>query len=200
MPVQRAVRMLAWVVSGAALWGCTPSPEKLCKEYVEKRNKDWPEAPGVEKACVKELTSVKEKSPDGWGCVVGAVEKQSSIEEVATVLKGCRSQYKVEGDTPAFAGLGFEESGAWADAKPKKLDAAMCREGAWGIAVKKRSFGMLLVANQFQDHVKELEKACKENGDNADYARMFACLRRVDKRDDLLKCGEDSQANAKGGR
>ncbi len=200
MSVQCAVRVLAWVVSGAALLGCTPSPEKLCKEYVEKRNKDWPEAPGVEKTCVKELTSVKEKAPDGWGCFAGAIEKQSSIEEVATVLKSCRSQYKAEEGALAFAGLGFEESGAWADAKPKKLDAAMCREGAWGISVKKRSFGMLLVGNQFQDHVKELEKACKENGDNEEYARMFACLRRVQSKADILPCGDASQARAKGGR
>lgn len=200
MSVKGTFRLLAWVVCGVALWGCKPSPEKLCKEYVEKRNKDWPEAPGVEKACVKELSAVKDKSAEGWGCVAGAIEKQTSIDEVATVLKSCRSQYKMEDDTPAFAGLGFEESGAWADSKPKKLDAAMCREGAWGIAVKKRSFGMLLVANQFQDHVKELEKACKENGDKEEYALMFACLRRVKTRADLLPCGDGSQARAKGGR
>lgn len=190
-PVMKRALVLSFLFSMTALTGCERSPKATCESYVKLRKDDWPTGADVEKECVKDLTSLKERSPKAYSCAQKCVEiKAEHIIDCFNVE--CSTSFP-EDDTADIwmFGLGSESSGSWADEKPKKLTTEDCREGAFAISGMKAKLGVIDKKDRGVHRV-ELFDACKKAKDDPGYAKSFACLRRVTKKDQILGCTQTS--------
>lgn len=185
--------VLACVVS---LAGCDKGlqPDKVCDEHLATRKKDaWPAGVEVKNACVKELSSLKQKDEKELGELAGCLRR--SAMRGPSGVNQCLSS---RGDAYAY-GFVPDAAGAWADGEPKKLSEEACNEGAYVIARRKRDLKLLKDDAAQKAHEVELSKACMESKDDPAYAAMYACLRKATKSEELMKCsGRDPSAGPDG--
>jgi len=77
------MRHLRWFALSAVLFsafGCSPSPEKVCKNFEalesksDKKSKKDKDSDKEKEKCVKDMAKFKEKSPEGFTCIAKCSE------------------------------------------------------------------------------------------------------------------------------
>lgn len=190
--------LLILLFSTIASTGCERKPEATCESYIKLRKDEWPTSKEVQKECEKDLTALKERSPKAYTCAQECVAM--TAEHIIDCFDiHCSALYTDEANADLWMlGLGSESSGSWADEKPKKLTTEQCQEGAYAISGTKAKLGVI-EKKERSAHRADLFKACKEGKNDPTYAKTFACLRRVTKKDQILECSPPSVVSAPGG-
>ena len=183
--------MLVLLFSTLASSGCERKPEATCEAYIKLRKSEWPTDKDVQKECEKDLTALKARSPKAYTCAQECVEM--TAEHIIDCFDvNCTTRFPDDDTADIWMfGLGSESSGSWADAKPKTLTTEQCQEGAFAISGMKAKLGVIDKKDR-GIHRAELFKACKDGKEDPGYAKSFACLRRVTKKDQILGCAQAS--------
>ena len=194
------IRLAPFTLLAATLTiGCGPKLEDACQNYMKvRKSDDWPVSPEIEKACVKDLNTLKGKlDKTEFGLTVECVVKAKSAEDAS----GCPTQFiggkKNEEDLVKqwAAGLAVDESGSWADDKGA-LEESHCNEGAFVITSRKSVFeAETKNKGKWEPNTSlsragetELLKNCTTNRKDKAVADQFRCMRKAESAKDLEKC------------
>lgn len=185
---------------GSLLFACGPKPEDACANYMSVRKADdWPVSPEIEKACVRDLETLKKKlEKDQFKHTAECVAKAKSMEdanECPTQFLGGRKDEEELREEWA-TGLAVEESGSWADEKGA-LEESQCNEGAFVIARRKAVFDGGAKKGSFSRAGEaELRKSCIKNRKDNAAATTMRCQRNAESAKALAKCNEVGVSDA----
>ncbi len=188
--IHRSLRPLLVLVPMMALFGCTPSAEDACKNYVSLREKDGFPTDGMQKECEKSLAKIMKVAPQPEA--VPKITKHGT--DWRDIDRDLGNIYKLGKDVDAFlasdfiGGIASDSAGEWAKKdSDKPVSEAECDDAAGYVAMLKAREG-ILGAGDYEDHQRDLRRACTKSRKDPAYAKSIRCLRRADDGKDIGAC------------
>lgn len=186
-------------VFGGIFTGCTPSPEKACKAWDERRKKlELTSGEDIVKDCTSEMTDLKKRDDKAYACAAGCMTyPEQEMELLMTCAWSCEnsgSADQTETKQRWQYGMASDASGAWAkDKKSDSMSDEECTEAGWVIAQKKNAHGVI-DTTATKKHGEDLARDCKKQKKDKAAVALYKCMRTAKDKNALFDCNGSHDA------